>query len=85
MPLFTKNWGLLGPVTGTFCAGAVFPLLTLLIATTAPLGKRAMFCCPLNPGPEIKNPKTSLNCEPTYSGYSSEPNTYLNSMESEQV
>ena len=38
-----------------------------------------MFCTPTIPGPEIKNPKASLNDDPTYSGYSSDPKTYLNS------
>ncbi len=34
------------------------------------------------PGPLRKKPKTSLNCEQTYSGYSSDPNTKRKLIES---
>ena len=62
--------------------------LTLFIETIPPLfGSLAIFCMPTIPGPEIKNPKTSLYPEllgGANSGYSSEPNTYLNLTVSEK-
>jgi len=61
------------------------PLFTLLIVTAWFLpGTRAMFLSlpipgsPAMPGPLMKKPNTSLYCEPTYSLYSSEPNTKSN-------
>ena len=43
-------------------------------------GMRAILVGAENPGPEIKKPKTSLKTEQLNSGYSSEPNTYSNSI-----
>ena len=55
---------------------------TLLMDTMPPpFGNRAMFCMPTIPGPEMKNPNTSLYAElfgGANSGYSSDPKTYLN-------
>ncbi len=50
------------------------------------LGTKAIFFelfenGPVIPGPDIKNPKTSLKVEQLYSGYSSEAKTYSNCTE----
>ena len=48
-----------------------------------PLGKAAGLAYgPVMPGPEIKNPKTSLNTEFSKPKYSCDPKTYLNETES---
>ena len=49
--------------------------------TIDPFASFAIFCCPEIPGPEIKNPNTSLKSALSggaNSGYSSDPKTYLN-------
>jgi hypothetical protein len=60
---------------------------TLFIETILPfVGSFAIFSSPIIPGPDMKNPKTSLNPEllgGANSGYSSDPKTYLNRTVSE--
>jgi len=58
-------------------------LILLIVTGISVSGTNAIFSPPFSndpliPGPLIKKPKTSLNAEQVYSGYSSEAHMYLN-------